>query len=240
MDAKRSAPSRRQNGHEGRPTARGVDPEHAEAHWQKVWQERTAGEMSWYQPRPDRSLREIMLTGVPPATARLIDVGGGASMLVDHLLSDGWQDLTVLDISEDALVRAKERLGADAQKVDWLVGDVRSADLGGPFDVWHDRAVFHFLTEPQDRAAYVENMRRHLAPKAHVIIATFAPDGPERCSGLPVMRHDAASIAEALGDEFRLASEAREVHKTPSGNEQPFVYARFWKRPEGGEATLRL
>lgn len=207
-------------------------------HWQGVWQQRTPTEVSWYQPNPDRSLREIMLTGVPPRTAALIDVGGGASTLVDRLLEMAWENVAVADIADEALVRAQERLGAEAARVRWVVGDVRDADLGGPYDVWHDRAVFHFLTRPVDRTAYVQNLERHLAPKGHVILATFAPDGPTMCSGLPVARHDGASMAQVLGDGFRLASETREVHVTPDGTEQPFVYARFWKRPEDGDADL--
>jgi 2-polyprenyl-3-methyl-5-hydroxy-6-metoxy-1,4-benzoquinol methylase len=217
-----------------------VDPEGLRDHWQGVWQQRTPTEVSWYQPLPDRSLREITLAGVPPATARLIDVGGGASTLVDRLLETGWAHLTVADISSEGLRRAQERLGAEAERVEWVEGDVRDVDLGGPFDVWHDRAVFHFLVEEKDRRAYVTNLERHIAPKGHVILATFAPDGPERCSGLPVMRHDADSLQRELGDGFRLASAAHDLHVTPDGTQQSFTYARFWKRPEGGEAKLSL
>ncbi len=207
------------------------------SHWQRVWQERTETDVSWFQHVPKASLRMIQATGVP-ASAHVVDVGGGASRLVDHLLEQGWDTLSVVDIADDALDRARDRLGAEASRVQWTVADVRTDDLGGPFDVWHDRAVFHFLTDPEDRAAYVRNMSSHLAAKGHVVMATFAPDGPEKCSGLPVMRHDGASLARELGSGFRLAEEARELHKTPGGNEQPFVYARFWKRPDDGEAHL--
>lgn len=217
-----------------------MDVPAAKQHWEAVWQQRLPTEVSWYQPRPDRSLREIALTGVPPSTSRLIDVGGGTSTLVDHLMLAGWEHLTVLDIAEGAFERAKERLGADAARVGWVVGDVRQVKLGGPFDVWHDRAVFHFMTAEDDRRAYIENLKRHIAPKGHVILATFAPDGPETCSGLPVLRHDGASLARELGPDFRLASEARELHRTPDGRDQPFTYARFWKGPEGGEARLQV
>lgn len=214
-----------------------VAPKAERSHWQRVWQERTEDDVSWFQSIPHESLRMIRATGVP-STARVVDVGAGASRLVDLLLEHGWSDLAVVDIAEDALVRARERLGAEAKRVQWTVADVRDGDLGGPFDVWHDRAVFHFLTDAQDRAAYVRNMTRHLAAKGHVVIATFAPDGPEKCSGLPVAGHDGASLARELGDGYRLAEEKRELHKTPGGSVQPFVYARFWKRGDEGEAHL--
>nr|WP_296762909.1 class I SAM-dependent methyltransferase [Sediminimonas sp.] len=153
-----------------------------------------------------------------------MDVGGGASRLVDVLVSRGWDDLTVLDISEPALAHAKARLGNRADRVRWIVADLTEWHPDRAYDVWHDRAVFQFLTEPDQRTAYLGALNQALRPGGLAILATFAPDGPEKCSGLPVRRYDAAGLSAQLGAEFRLLRTFREVHQTPGGVAQPFAW----------------
>jgi 2-polyprenyl-3-methyl-5-hydroxy-6-metoxy-1,4-benzoquinol methylase len=160
-----------------------------------------------------------------PRSAAIIDVGGGASTLVDDLLSDGRERITVLDLSAAALETAKARLGARGEKVQWVEANVLEADLpSNAFDVWHDRAVFHFLTSPQDRDAYVRKVLQAVKPGGLVIVATFAEDGPTKCSGLPVMRYTAGELHAEFGETFELLGHERETHHTPSGGEQKFVY----------------
>lgn len=161
------------------------------------------------------------------AASLFIDIGGGASNRVDALLSRGWQDVTVLDVAEAALEATKQRLGQKAAKVQWQVADITNWQPSRRYDVWHDRAVFHFLTEPKQRQAYRKALRAGLAQGGLVIIATFAPDGPEKCSGLPVQRYDPASLASELGDEFQLIEGWREEHLTPSGSLQSFNWCAF-------------
>lgn len=199
------------------------------AHWEKVYCEKSPLSVSWYQASPEPSLSLIEAGGHPP-TARLIDVGGGASTLVDHLLARGHRDVTVLDLASAALGHARRRLGERAGAVRWLTGDVTDADLGGPFEVWHDRAVFHFLTDARLRSAYRAQLLDNTGAGACVIVATFALDGPERCSGLPVARYSPESLATELGPAFRL-EEARAVsHTTPGGSVQHFQFSRFRRR----------
>lgn len=194
------------------------------AHWEDVWAERDPDEVSWYQAEPATSLALIRELEVP-TSARIVDVGGGASRLVDHLLADGYANVTVLDVAEPALERVRDRLGTAAQRVDWIAADVLQADLEPGYDLWHDRAVFHFLTDPGDRARYVDRLERALAPGGRAIVATFAPDGPERCSGLAVRRYDARKLGEELGEAFALVGERREEHTTPWDTVQSFQYA---------------
>jgi trans-aconitate methyltransferase len=196
------------------------------AHWQGMYARKDEDEVSWYQARPDLSLRLIANTGLG-RDAAIIDAGAGASRLVDHLLEEGYADITVLDIAEAALEKARARLGERAERVNWIVADLLRWRPDRRYDIWHDRAVFHFLTEAEDRAHYVEALKSALAPGGHVIIATFAPDGPEKCSGLPVMRHSPESIAAALGEGFELVEMADEHHVTPAGRRQHFNYARL-------------
>ncbi|MGB0653194.1 MAG: class I SAM-dependent methyltransferase [Thermoplasmatota archaeon] len=195
-------------------------------HWQRVWSTKTPEEVSWTQPEPRLSLRWIDVVAPEPGAA-LMDAGGGASVLVDHLLDRGHRP-TVLDLAGPALAKAQERLGARADNVWWVEADattrLRAATTGAPFDVWHDRAVFHFLTDAADREAYVANARRLLRPGGHAIVATFAPDGPEQCSGLDVCRYDGAGLAAAFGDGFELVTQEREEHTTPWGSPQAFQY----------------
>jgi trans-aconitate methyltransferase len=197
-----------------------------QAHWENVYETKGENEVSWFQENPTISLDLIDATGVTKA-ASIIDIGGGASRLIDVLLERGFAALTVLDLSEKALATAKARLGSKAAKVQWIVADVTRWEPAESYDVWHDRAAFHFLTEPGDRAAYAARVLRGVRPGGHVIIGTFAPDGPERCSGLPVMRHDAASLGETLGRSFELLESRQHDHQTPMGGIQRFQFSRF-------------
>ncbi len=197
-----------------------------QAHWQNVYQTKDEQTVSWFQEKPDISLDLIHATGVD-AGASIIDIGGGASRLVDALISEGFKVVAVLDLSEKALATSKARLRAKAGQVEWIVADVTKWQPSQNYDVWHDRAALHFLTDPKDRAAYVERVLKAVRVGGHVIIGTFALDGPERCSGLPVVRHDAATLAELLGPSFALAETRRHDHQTPSGVIQKFQFSRF-------------
>lgn len=196
------------------------------AHWQNVYATKGETEVSWFQDRPAISL-EMIRAASPDRAAAIIDIGGGASRLVDALLHDGYRNLAVLDLSANALDVAKKRIGATASTVDWIVADATTWRPAKTWDAWHDRAAFHFLTDPRDRAAYVERLRSAVAPGGHVIIATFAPDGPEKCSGLPVQRHDSASLSAELGPEFELVETRGETHHTPWHSTQAFQFSRF-------------
>ncbi|MBR1170682.1 class I SAM-dependent methyltransferase [Bradyrhizobium liaoningense] len=195
-------------------------------HWDHVYATKGEAEVSWYQDSPAISLAMIRAAGSDRDTA-IIDIGGGASRLVDALLQDGYRDVAVLDLSANALEAAKKRIGQAASTVDWIVADATTWRPARTYDVWHDRAAFHFLTDPRDRAAYVERLRSTVKPGGHVIIATFAPDGPEKCSGLPVQRHDSASLAAELGPDFELVETRSETHHTPWGSSQAFQFSRF-------------
>lgn len=200
------------------------------AHWQQVYLSRDARQVSWYRPHLETSLRLLRECGLD-RQSRLIDVGGGASTLVDDLLGLGVSRVTVLDVAAHALELARARLGARGQEVEWLAADVTAVTLGsGAYDLWHDRAVLHFLLEAADVCAYARVAAGALPRGAHAIIGGFAPEGPERCSGLPVARRSAEAIAAGLGEAFELVSQAREVHRTPGGTDQPFVYAVLRRR----------
>ncbi|RTL45496.1 MAG: class I SAM-dependent methyltransferase [Burkholderiales bacterium] len=193
-------------------------------HWERVYASKAVEAVSWYQPHAEQSLALILGTGTP-LTGSIIDVGGGASTLIDDLLANGYSALTVLDLSEAALETAKHRLGTRAEAVSWRVGDVTNVRLPEhSYDVWHDRAVFHFLTSESDRRAYVANVLRSVKPLGHVIVATFAEDGPTQCSGLPVMRYSADELHAQFGAAFALLKQEREVHHTPFGTVQKFIY----------------
>jgi SAM-dependent methyltransferase len=196
-------------------------------HWEAIYTTRRASEMSWYEPFPTRSIELLSSAGARRDSA-IIDVGGGDSRLVDALLEREFRDVTVLDISAKAIEHARARLGARADAVKWIEADVRNAELPArAYDVWHDRAVFHFLTHPDERAAYVAQVSHALRPAGSLIIATFALQGPPRCSGLEVARYDASGLARELGDEFVMQESVTDVHRTPSGVEQAFTYAMF-------------
>ena len=198
-------------------------------HWDNVYATKGEAEVSWFQDSPAISLQMIRAAN-PDHDASIVDIGGGASRLVDVLLQDGYRHLAVLDLSAKALDAAKKRVGAAASTVDWIVADVTTWRPAKTYDIWHDRAAFHFLTDPNDRAAYVERLRTAVAPGGQVIIATFAPDGPEKCSGLPVQRHDSASLSTELGPEFELVETRSETHHTPWQSTQAFQFSRFRRR----------
>ena len=189
-------------------------------HWEGVYAEKRPDEVGWYEPSPERSLALIRAAGLGP-DAGIIDVGGGASRLAQHLVEAGHSDVTVADIARASLERAREGVG-DA--VEWVVADVRDHDFGRSFDLWHDRAVFHFMAEADDRSAYLRTLRRSLGPGGFVVIATFGPDGPDRCSGLPVQRYGADELAGALGEDFRVVESGLAQHTTPSGKPQQFLH----------------
>ena len=196
----------------------------SKAHWERIYGTKQPDEMSWFQREATISLALIRRVA-PQITARIIDVGGGASTLVDGLVAAGYRGVTVLDLSRSALELARRRLGAAAPDVTWIEADVLSADLPpSHFDVWHDRAVFHFLTSAADRAKYIEQVRMCVKLGAYVLVATFADDGPTRCSGLPVARYSADALHHEFGSTFRLVESVREEHVTPSGAKQAFVY----------------
>jgi ubiquinone/menaquinone biosynthesis C-methylase UbiE len=203
----------------------------AKDHWEKVYSTKATDAVSWFQPHADLSLGLIKATGVTQ-NAAIIDVGGGASTLIDDLVAEGFTDLSVLDLSGAALDTARGRLGRHADKVCWIEADITQAVLQAHrFDIWHDRAVFHFLTDPADRAKYVETVLRSVKPGGHVIVATFAEDGPLQCSGLPVMRYHPEELHDQFGEAFVLLKHQKEAHHTPSGTTQQFVYC-YCRRTE--------
>jgi trans-aconitate methyltransferase len=197
-----------------------------QAHWDKVYATRPATGLSWYEPDPVKSLELIRASGVLPVDP-IIDVGGGASFLIDKLLEAGYHDLTVLDVSNEVLQKLRARLGSRSAAVTFLQEDVATFQPARRYGLWHDRAVFHFLTRREDREHYVNALRQALLPNGHVVIATFGPQGPERCSGLATMRYDARALAAELGSDFRLVDSSLAVHRTPSDKEQQFLYCRF-------------
>ncbi|MDP4300403.1 class I SAM-dependent methyltransferase [Leptothrix discophora] len=193
-------------------------------HWERVYTHKAAEAVSWFQPHADTSLRLIGASAMPRSGA-LIDVGGGASTLVDDLLEAGYQDLSVLDLSASALAAAGKRLGARASLVRWIEADITQVELPRQvYDLWHDRAVFHFLTTETDRQAYVRQVRQAVKPGGHVIVASFAEDGPSQCSGLPVVRYSPDALHAEFGAPFTLLSHEEDVHHTPFGTVQKFVY----------------
>jgi 2-polyprenyl-3-methyl-5-hydroxy-6-metoxy-1,4-benzoquinol methylase len=199
------------------------------AHWEGVYATKGENEVSWFQKSPAISL-EMIRQANPDPEAAIVDIGGGASRLVDSLLQEGYRSIAVLDLSAHALDAAKARIGPAAAGVDWIVADITAWQPARSYDVWHDRAAFHFLTEPHDRAAYLERLRSAIRPGGQVIIGTFALDGPEKCSGLPVQRYDSAALAAELGAEFELMDSRSEVHHTPWNSTQAFQFSRFRRR----------
>ena len=197
-----------------------------QAHWQNVYTTKGEGEVSWFQDSPAISIDLIKSAAVSKESA-IVDVGGGASRLVDHLLKDGFRSIAVLDLSSAALETAKSRLGSAGADVEWITSDVTTWRPRREYDVWHDRAAFHFLTDPGDRRAYIDTLKSALRPNGQAIIATFALDGPEKCSGLPVQRYDASTLQRELGEDFRLIESRRETHTTPWDSTQSFQFARF-------------
>jgi hypothetical protein len=197
-------------------------------HWDQIYQTKNPDSVSWYQERPIRSLEYIQKYSVP--SQRIIEVGAGASALIDALLQSGFGHLTALDVSAAALARVQSRLGPRAVGVQWIVADITQSPELPTADLWHDRAVLHFLTSHDEQRSYAELAAKTILSGGHLIIATFAPDGPERCSGLPVRRHDGASLSTLFGAQFDLVEETRDVHRTPSGAEQRFCWTVFRRR----------
>ena len=196
----------------------------AKTHWEHIYESKAPTQVSWYQEHAQFSLQYIQNTGIRK-TGHIIDVGGGTSTLVDDLIGDGFQHISVLDVSGAALRLTQQRLGAQANHVKWIEADITQADLPHQaYDLWHDRAVFHFLTQAEDRQRYVEVVRHAVRTGGHVIVATFAPDGPERCSGLEVVRYSPGSLHSEFGDGFDVVDSTRETHQTPFGTEQKFIY----------------
>ena len=198
-------------------------------HWDEVYRQKTAVQTSWHQPDPVLSLALIEHAGLDQG-ASIIDVGGGASLLVDKLFQLGFRQLSVLDISGLALEKARARLPADAS-VHWITADIREFSPATRYDLWHDRALFHFLTDASDRQWYLAALRAGLVSGGHFIVAAFALDGPPRCSGLEVVRYDTSTLGLELGTEFQLQEEMTETHVTPWGAKQQFVYFRYIYRP---------
>jgi hypothetical protein len=200
-----------------------------QTHWNDTYSSKAENQVSWFQVKPERSL-ELITAAAPDHAAPIIDIGGGASRLADALLTLGYHDLTVLDIAESGLAKSKARLGIQADKLSWVVADITQWQPQRTWQVWHDRAVFHFLTEPEAQDAYIAALKRGTVAGSNVIMATFALNGPERCSGLPVQRYSPATLAMRLGADFALYSESEESHATPFGTNQQFQYAAFRRR----------
>lgn len=201
-------------------------------HWEDVYQSRHSDEVSWYRPHLEVSLELIQKTGIG-RDARIIDVGGGASSLVDDLLAEGFTRITVLDIAESALEDAKARLGDRADTITWRVADVTEVDLPDrTYDIWHDRAVFHFLTDAADRQKYAKQAGKAVKPGGYMIMATFGPEGPTQCSGLDVIRYAADDLEKIFGADFTLLESRREDHQTPAGKTQQFIYALFQRKSD--------
>jgi len=200
-------------------------------HWQDVYRTKAVDSVSWFQPHPEPSLDALDRLGAGLGHA-FIDIGGGASTLAATLAEGGCDDVAVLDISEAALAHARQQAGDAGSRIEWIAADITDWRPQRPRGVWHDRAVFHFLTDAADRASYRSALHAGLAPGGLAIIATFAPDGPEKCSGLTVQRYDAPRLAEELGDELTLIEHWRETHTTPWGSEQAFTWAAFRKRTQ--------
>jgi 2-polyprenyl-3-methyl-5-hydroxy-6-metoxy-1,4-benzoquinol methylase len=195
-------------------------------HWEQVYQKKSPSDVSWYQTQPSMSLKLIEDTGIEKHQA-IIDVGGGASVLVDYLLKAGFSRLAVLDISAQSLQHAKTRLGENASSIEWYESDVTTFQPLQPYELWHDRAVFHFLTNAEDRNRYVQVLKQALVPNGHLIIATFAIGGPKKCSGLEIVQYDAKSLCAELGEKFELLDVQNETHTTPNNAEQKFTYFRL-------------
>lgn len=195
-----------------------------QTHWEKIYTEKDPDAVSWYRPHLEKSLGLIEQVA-PERSSAIIDVGGGESTLVDDLLARGYDNITVLDISQTAIDANRKRLGAISEQVHWLVADITKVDLeSAAYDVWHDRAVFHFLTAASDRLAYVRQVARSVRHGGHVIVSTFGPEGPTKCSGLDVVRYDADSLHQEFGVHFRLLGSSKELHQTPFGTVQQFLY----------------
>jgi SAM-dependent methyltransferase len=198
----------------------------AKDHWELVYQRRSPDAVSWYEPLPVTSMALIEACGLD-RDAAIVDAGGGASRLAGKLLEAGYTDITVADLSTAALGSARAELGERAEEIEWVEADLRRHDFGRQFDLWHDRAVFQFMVDPADRAAYLAVLRRAIRPGGQLVIGTFGPQAPTRCSGLPVRRYGAEELAAELGSDFEPLGSKLQIHETPAGKEQQFLWARF-------------
>ncbi len=198
-------------------------------YWERIYQNRSLSESGWYQPIPESSLNLIAASKISKED-RIIDVGGGDSLLVDHLLHLGYQDITVLDISQGAIEKAKKRLGPLAEKVTWICSDITEYQDSTTFDLWHDRACLHFLTQDADVKLYKEIVEQYISPKGTMILGTFSKTGPEKCSGLPIHQYDSNELTELFSGEFLSVESFETVHVTPSKTEQNYVFCRFKKK----------
>lgn len=197
------------------------------AYWESVYRRNSANEVSWYRLHLEESVKLIQ-QAAPDCSAAIIDVGGGESTLVDDLLTLGYQNVSVLDISSGAIQATQQRLGKAASTVEWLVGDITKATLPNQrYAVWHDRAVFHFLVNPAQQAAYIQQILNSLTKDGHLVMAVFGPDSPKQCSGLEVVRHDIELLCKHVGPKFELINHSLEEHHTPRGKTQQFLYAHF-------------
>ncbi len=193
-------------------------------HWEKIYSEKAPDDLSWYREHLETSL-ELIELAAPERGSSIIDVGGGESTLVDDLLAHGYRNVTVLDVSQTAVDVSRKRLGEVSEQVTWLVADITKTELPPhAYDVWHDRAVFHFLTARDERTAYVRQVARAVKRGGHVIVSTFGPEGPTKCSGLNVVRYDAESLHKEFGVHFQLLNHSEELHRTPFGTVQQFLY----------------
>jgi len=198
-----------------------------QAHWNSIYSEKAPETVSWYAPHLETSLAFIQ-RAAPERSAAIIDVGGGESTLVDDLISHGFENITVLDVSQTAIDADKRRLGEASTRVCWIAADVTKIELKpSAYDLWHDRAVFHFLTEAEDRCAYIRQVARGVKSGGHVIVATFGPEGPMKCSGLDVVRYNKESLGSQFGDHFRLVDSLTTMHRTPAGKMQQLLYCHF-------------
>ena len=197
----------------------------ARSHWENVYASKAPDAVSWYRPHLETSLELIEKVAKAHSTS-IIDVGGGESTLVDDLLAHEYSNLSVLDVSPTAIEVTKRRLGHAAERVHWIIGDITNTELSpSAYDLWHDRAVFHFLRSVNERAAYVRQVAKAVRPGGHVLVSTFGPEGPTKCSGLEVVRYDAESLHAGFGVHFRLLESLKELHKTPFGTIQQFIYS---------------
>lgn len=199
---------------------------HKTAHWENVYQTKSSTEVSWYEPEPKQSL-DLILEAAGEKRGRVIDVGGGQSFLVDRLLDSGFKQVAVLDISSAAIEATKARLSERASQVEWIVADITQAESLGEFDIWHDRAVFHFLTDSDDRERYMKLLKRSLPIGGHFIVGTFAKGGPEKCSGLPICQYNATTMQEKLGPSFEPVKCSEYLHTTPTGKSQQFFFGVY-------------
>jgi SAM-dependent methyltransferase len=195
-----------------------------ETHWEKIYREKGPDAVSWYRPHLETSLA-LIEKAAPERGDSIIDVGGGESTLVDDLLTRGYRNISVLDISQTAIDVTKKRLGPASDRVRWIIANITDAELpANAYDLWHDRAVFHFLTAREQRVAYVRQVAHAVKPGGHVLVSTFGPEGPTKCSGLEVVRYDEESLHAEFGVHFRLLDSIKELHNTPFGTKQQFLY----------------